>query len=120
MTKKSIILALTILATYADAQSLDGVVVDVDIAGEELFDVQSCNDRDEVTVRLEPRPGLELRVRAPFVLDEWTSEPVEIVLPVPDTSSIDELVVETRASRAKSPTIASSGYIRVKKLNSGG
>jgi hypothetical protein len=89
--------------------------------------IAARSEVDEVSLRLSPPAGGAHRVRLRLDGDtfarfgDWTTDCVEIVLPVPAAgeATLDALEVETRATPA-SPTLPSSGYIRVKKLNSGG
>ena len=79
---------------------------------------------EEITLRFQPEPGFEHRVRFDLggdALGAWTTGRVELVVPVPEpgAASEDGFVVETRPSGTTKP-IAVHGYIKVKKLNSGG
>lgn len=129
--KRTVVLALTILAAAAAAEPAavretavcDRGLLDLRAAastgraelldgtawtaiGDTLVAVVSEESRlEEVTLRFQPEPGLEHRVRfdlegdAPGAFGAWTTGRVEIVLPVPEpgAATADGFVVETRA-----------------------
>lgn len=88
----------------------------------------SCDAVREIALRFHPPAGREQRVRfrldgdelAPF--GKWTTGVVEIVLPVPaeGEDTFDAYEIETRSAAGTTRPLITGGYIRVKKLNSGG
>ena len=112
----------------------EGLVMDLAVEGQWVATEGAVIDEigretniPQVTARFQPETGYEHRMR--FLAEDgssspwtgWTSGPIvhTWAVPAPGQSSAGEFSVETRRSMG-SPTIASSGYIRVKKLNSGG
>lgn len=82
----------------------------------------------EVDARFQPESGYEHRMRFkphgsstwdPW--SSWTTSRISHELPVPGAgqTNVDEFDAETRQT-GNSSTIATHGYIRIKKLNSGG
>jgi hypothetical protein len=80
----------------------------------------------DVTSRFQPESGYELRMRFKVQgsatwgsWSSWSTSRVSHDTPVPGAgqTNVDEFDAETRPTGG-SPTIAVSGYIRVKKLNS--
>lgn len=114
----------------------EAMVVDLKIDGEwtatdnDIHDlISASNSLPAVTSRFQPVPGDEQRVR--FKPDgsatwgpwsAWTTGRIARVSPVPGAGqvNVDEFEAETRQAGSQGTTVATHGYIRIKKLNSGG
>ena len=91
-----------------------------------LDQISAGSETVDVTSRFQPESGYEQRMR--FKVDgsptwgswsSWTTSRIshETAVPGAGQTNVDQFDAETRPV-AGSPTIAVSGYIRVKKLNS--
>lgn len=111
---------LDLRAAAEHTERLDGAAW---IPVAETVVVESASE--ELAVRFHPPAGHEQRVRyrldgdalAPF--GAWTTGRVELVLPVGDEATLDAFEIETRPA-GTARTIAVHGYVKIKKLNSGG
>ncbi len=83
------------------------------VAGELVMETES----DAVAVHVEAPAGGRVRVFNGS-WSAWSSDVASVALPAPaEGSATHTLVIETRLAAT---TIATHGYIRIKKLNSGG
>lgn len=114
----------------------DALVVDLKIDGEwtatdnDIHDlISASNSLSAVTTRFQPEPGKQQRMRfkvhgstawGPW--SAWTTSRIAHVsaVPGPGLANVDEFEAETRQSASQGTTVATHGYIRIKKLNSGG
>lgn len=111
------------------------VAIDLKIDGEwiatdgEILDlIAASSSISAVTSRFQPEPGTEQRMRfkihdsptwGPW--SDWTTGRIAHVSAVPGAGqmNVDAFEVETRPVNG-TPTIATHGYVKIKKLNSGG